>query len=203
MDGPHLHVWSLKRWLLELHYDLLLIDLHVQNEWDKSLSEFEKCVLASEDHRFFSHFGVDFISIAREFFRLITLRRVRGASTIEMQFVRTITANYSRTLTRKLREAVLAYVIQFRYSKIQILRSYLRKAFFGSHLIGANCAARKIYGRSAMELRGSEATLIASMLIYPRPHEPTPEWEERVSKRGLYINFLYRRHEEKLNKLPA
>ena len=98
---------------------------------------------------------------------------------------------------------LLAVIIQFRYSKIIILRSYLACAFFGSQLIGANSAARKLYRRAADELSIDEAALVAAMLVYPRPLSPTKEYELKVQRRADYGKRIYIANKERFDKLPC
>src|SRR5262245_33638723 len=109
---------SLRRALIRLHTDLFEIDERV-SEWisDEPLSTAEKMILVLEDHRFFRHWGVSFIDCLREFGRAATGQRHGGASTIDMQFVRTATDYRELTLRRKVYEVLLAVLIQFRYTK--------------------------------------------------------------------------------------
>jgi membrane peptidoglycan carboxypeptidase len=89
------------------------------------LTDFEILVLILEDRRYFEHHGIDIRSSIREIRRAVTLHRYGGASTIDMQFVRTATDYRQKTLRRKLYEMLLAWIIQYRYNKFEILRSYL------------------------------------------------------------------------------
>ncbi len=193
-----------RRFILRLHYDLFKIDRHIDQwaEYHGPLTLFEKMVLASEDRRFFRHNGIDYISVSRDALKLITFRRHGGASTVDMQLVRTITGYYEKTFKRKAYEMLLAALIQFRYSKIEILRSYLKHAFFGSHLYGADKASRAIFQKSAAELDMVEAAMLASMLIYPRPQIPTQRWEANVRRRSGYIQTILPRFEKSFEKLP-
>ena len=100
------------------------------DESDRSLTELEWMIVALEDRRYFAHFGVDVLSVAREFFRALTFQKHGGASTIEMQFVRTITGYRQHTIWRKLYEAILAILVRRRYSKHDVLRSYMACAYF-------------------------------------------------------------------------
>lgn len=163
----------------------------------------EKLTLALEDRRFLTHRGVDAISALREFIRAITFRRHGGASTIDMQFVRTATGYKQRTLTRKLYEMLLAILIQFRYNKIVILRSYLRCAYFGSHRPrGADGAAMKIYHKKASELSVEESAFVAAMLVYPRPRNPSARWQLRVERRARYGVKVYIANKKRFDQPP-
>jgi membrane peptidoglycan carboxypeptidase len=166
------------------------------------LSKFEVAVLILEDRRFFSHWGVDPVAVVREIARAATFRKHGGASTVDMQLVRTATGYKERRLSRKLYESLLATLIQFRYSKPRILRSYLASAFFGSHLIGAETASLKLFGRFPDDLPIEESALLAAMLVYPKPTLPTDNWLVKIRRRANYAQRLYPRYEQRFKKLP-
>jgi membrane peptidoglycan carboxypeptidase len=196
--------FSLRRILIKIHLDLFRIEgrIHYQS-WHQPLSDFEICVLALEDRRFFHHYGIDLISCLREVMRAITFRRFGGASTIDMQFVRTATGYRQKTLRRKAYEMLLALLIQYRYNKYEILRSYLDCAFFGSHLHGAPAATRRIYRIPPDEMSFDQAADLAAMLVYPHPLNPTPEWRAKVRRRADYAKWLYPGIKQRLQKLPG
>jgi membrane peptidoglycan carboxypeptidase len=203
---PNLRFPSLQRALRRIHLDLFTVNSYVRRWIAYSpcgLTNLEKITILLEDRRFVHHHGFDLKSIVRELTRTFTFRRHGGASTIDMQFVRTCTGYKERTIARKLYEILLAVLIQFRYSKILILRSYLRCAFFGSRLYGADAAARKIFKKSADDLDVSEAAELAAMLVYPRPIVPTDRWNSRVKRRAEYGMRLYVRYKESLDKFPV
>jgi membrane peptidoglycan carboxypeptidase len=147
---PKLDLFHPRDTLVRIHLDLLDVHAHIYRYvayYPEQLTTLEKLTLALEDRRFFSHRGIDLKSALRECLRAILRRRHGGASTIDMQLVRTATGYRELTLSRKLYEILLAVLIQFRYSKIVILRSYLRCAYFGWNLRGENAAAKKVFGR--------------------------------------------------------
>jgi membrane carboxypeptidase/penicillin-binding protein len=168
-----------------------------------TLTVFEKMVLVGEDRRFFRHNGVDYISVMREGLKFLVRLKHGGASTIDMQFVRMATGYYERTMRRKIYEMVLAVLIQFRYPKIVILRSYLRHAFFGSHLYGAEKACSVTFGKPLWNLTPTEAAKLASMLVYPRPQRPTKKWEANIERRSKFIEAMLPRLEKRFEKLPG
>jgi len=160
-------------------------------------------VIALEDRRYFRHAGVDLASVVRELVKAISFRRHGGASTIDMQFVRTATGYKKRTFGRKAYEVLLALLIQYRYSKIVILRSYLNCAFFGSRLIGADRAARSVFGVRADDLNVEQAAFIAAMLVYPRPLAPPANWQLRVRKRADYGMAIHIAHKQRLYQVQS
>ena len=196
--------FSLRRCLIRVHTDLEKIHSRVHwNFGEPKLSKFEVMVLISEDRRFFHHYGFDIRSILREVLRLLTFRRHGGASTIDMQFVRTITGYRDRKFSRKIYEILLAWLIQFRLSKVEILRSYLSCAFYGSRLTGAEAAARKVFKQNPEDLNDKEAAMLAAMLVYPRPLSPTVAWQNKVERRANYLVRLYPGMKKRFEKLPG
>lgn len=87
-------------------------------------------LVAAEDHRNDMHYGIDQISVIRVIILRFLTGKVQGASTIEQQFVRTVSGRYERTIRRKLREQVLSVMIGRNFSKKQICTSYMSCAFF-------------------------------------------------------------------------
>jgi membrane peptidoglycan carboxypeptidase len=199
-----LRVPSFRRLLIGIHRDLFVIDKHALDYVPNDpLSIAEKMVLILEDRRYFDHPGIDVIACGRELWRALTARRYGGASTIAMQFVRTATGYKERTLGRKFYEMVLAIIIQFRYSKPEILRSYLASAFFGSGIFGIERASQDQYQKRSSELTLSEAAFIAAMLVYPKPLVPTSLWLSKINRRTNYAVRLYPSLEKRYEKLPG
>lgn len=193
---------SLRRWLIGVHSDLLAIHARVPNYvYPEKLTLVEKLVLALEDRRFFDHAGSDLQSTLREILRALTFQKHGGASTIDMQFVRTVTGRKERTIRRKIYEIMLSRLIQYRYSKIRILRGYLDCAFFGSHLYGSTAAAQKIFDKHPDDLDIEEASKLAALLVYPRPLKPTPKWTANVSRRSNYGKIVYIRLKKKFDQI--
>lgn len=181
-------------WFGRVRGDLQRIDQNVRAMPQTSaaaLTALELMTIALEDRRFFSHPGVDARSVLRETLRVLTGRKHGGASTIDMQFVRTVTGFRAPTVKRKVYEAFLALAIQFRHKKLEILRSYLACAYFGSGLIGADAAAQRVFKKNADRLSLEEAALISAMLAYPRPLHGLPRWEQRARRRAAYAVTVF------------
>ncbi|RYG98037.1 MAG: hypothetical protein EON58_08305 [Alphaproteobacteria bacterium] len=193
---------SIRRVMIRIHGDLFTIDRYVSS-WDEDpeLSKLEKLVLVLEDRRFLRHDGFDLIASSREIGKKLMFRKHGGASTIDMQFVRTATGYRRRKLHRKLYEMFLSVLIQFRYSKLRILRSYLNCAYFGSGLKGAHeaCAA---FGKSIWMIDDMETAKLAAMLVYPMPRKPSKNWHQKVEKRAKYGLLRLRKFEQEFEKLP-
>jgi hypothetical protein len=181
-------------WFARLRSDLSRIDQNVRplpHSPAARLTALELMTIAIEDRRFFHHPGVDVLSFLREAIKVLRGRKHGGASTIDMQFVRTVTGYRAPTMKRKLYEGFLALVIQSRHKKLEILRSYLACAFFGSGLIGANAAAQRVFNKDADRLSMEEASFISAMLAYPRPLQGLPRWEQRARRRAAYAVAVF------------
>jgi monofunctional glycosyltransferase len=165
--------------------DLAEIVTPVVSSFD-DLSDLEVLVILLEDRRFFQHRGVDLLSVAREIFKMCTLQRFGGASTIDMQFVRTRTGYKARSLKRKIYEMILAYLLQSRMGKIKILRAYLQEVYLGSGLYGVESASQVMFKKHRYEINSNDAAIIAAMMVYPRPLSPLESWKKKVDRRAAY-----------------
>ncbi|MEM1134180.1 MAG: biosynthetic peptidoglycan transglycosylase, partial [Pseudomonadota bacterium] len=136
-------------------------------------------MIAVEDRRFESHFGVDPIGLARAgwiaFQDYGTGKRMQGASTITQQLARNIFLTNSYTLARKGREAVLAMALESKFSKEQILELYLNKVYFGGGAYGIDSASRKFFNHSANDISLAEAAIIAGLVKAPSRYSPTAD----------------------------
>jgi len=193
-----------RKWLIRVHDDLLTIHERVTPwaiYWPEELTTFEKLVLVLEDRRFFEHGGIDLRALTREVYKFLFCQNNGGASTIDMQFVRSATEYRERTFRRKLYEMFLAYIIQYRYSKITILRSYLGFAYFGWGIRGADNASNAIFGKDTASLDVYESAIVASLLVFPIPRIQTDSWLLRVLRRANYIESIYVRRKERFDEI--
>ena len=200
--GPKLQFVGLRSFLLQANEDLLRVHNAIAAYgYPTELTMADQLVLALEDRRFFNHLGVDVLSAFREIFRLLTGQRHGGASTIDMQLIRTVTGYKERTLARKLYEGFLSLLIQGRYSKFKILRGYLSIAYFGWDLMGIEQASKKLYNANSWELNVRQAAIVAAMLVYPHPKSPSLEWRRKLERRANYGVRVYTRHKKRFEKL--
>jgi len=127
-----------------------------------------KAFVAIEDRRFFSHFGIDPVGIARAVVRDATgVGGMQGGSTLTQQLAKNLFLTQERTLSRKIQEAILALWLERKYSKDQILELYLNRVYFGSGAYGVEAAAQKYFGKSAKMVNLSEAALLAGLMKSP------------------------------------
>lgn len=151
-----------------------------------------KAVIAIEDRRFFSHFGVDPIGLARAMSRnLIEGRLVQGGSTLTQQLAKNLFLTHERTVGRKVQEVLLALWLEQTYSKEQILEMYLNRVYFGSGSYGVEAAARRYFGKSARDLSLPEAALVAGLLKAPSRLSPNRN-PERAEQRAQLVLAVMR-----------
>ena len=148
-------------------------------------------MISVEDRRFRSHIGIDPIGIARAVSVRITGGHWRqGASTISQQLARNIFLNNSRTVTRKLREAVLAMALEWKFSKDEILELYLNKVYFGGGAYGVDSASRKFFGHPGTEISLPEAAIIAGLVKAPSRFSPTADAKAAVGRAKVVLDVL-------------
>ncbi|HSR10438.1 MAG TPA: transglycosylase domain-containing protein, partial [Thermodesulfobacteriota bacterium] len=133
---------------------------------------FQNAVIASEDARFYSHFGVDLLAMGRAFVANAREKRfAQGGSTITQQLAKNLFLSPRKTLWRKAYEAELAVFLELRYSKKQILEMYLNKIYFGQEgsrgIYGAEEAAEFYFSRNAKDLSLEESALLAGIIRAP------------------------------------
>lgn len=136
-----------------------------------------------EDRRFLRHSGFDWKSGIRILVQSIVGRRRGGASTIDMQLVRTVTEYRERSIRRKVFEILAARRTRRRHGPRRILSTYLAMAYFGTRIRGAEEAARLCFNRGADELTLDQSAYVAAMLVYPRPRQPSEAWQSRIQRR--------------------
>lgn len=135
--------------------------------------DLRQAVLASEDQRFLSHSGFDFIEIKNSIIGIFQYKKIRGASTISMQTARTVFLFPDRTITRKLLEAYFTILIELIWSKPRILEVYLNTVDWGHGIMGAQAASKKYFNKNANDLSETQAALLVAIL--PRPHKLSPQ----------------------------
>jgi len=137
-----------------------------------------QAVMATEDRRFYSHFGIDPIGLARAFWvNMRAGRTVQGGSTITQQLAKNLFLKPDRTLKRKVQEALMALWIEHRFTKDQILTIYLNRVYLGSGTYGVDAAARRYFEASARSVSLYQAAMIAGLLKAPSKYSPLNDAE--------------------------
>src|ERR1700732_496113 len=144
-----------------------------------------KAVLATEDRRFYDHFGIDIAGTARA---MVTNARaggvVQGGSSITQQLAKNLFLSNERTIERKVKEAFLALWLEARLSKNEILKLYLDRAYLGGGTFGADAAAQFYFNKSARDVNLAEAAMLAGLFKAPSkfaPHVNLPAARARAN----------------------
>jgi len=144
-----------------------------------------RAVMAIEDRRFYGHWGVDPIGLARAAVTNIMSGRIRqGGSTLTQQLAKVAFLTPERSFARKFREAMLALRIEDRFTKDEIVTFYLNRVYFGSGAYGIEAASRRYFGRPAKNLTLYQAAMLAGLLRSPsrdNPHSDPDRAEARTA----------------------
>jgi penicillin-binding protein 1A len=148
-------------------------------------------LVATEDRKFYKHSGVDLKGIARAIFKDIKAGEfVEGASTITQQLSKTLFLTPRKTLVRKLKEAILAFQLERRYTKDEILELYLNQVYFGSGAYGVESAAKIFFGKSAQDLTLAECALVAGMPKSPSRYSPLVNPDLALTRRNTVLQQM-------------
>lgn len=135
--------------------------------------DFIQAVIATEDHRFWEHHGLDKLRTLKALWvTLFEPGKIQGASTITQQLAKNLFFSYRRTYMRKFRELLVALQIETQYSKREILEAYVNQIPFGVGAYGIEQAARSFFGKPALELNLAEAALLAGLPKSPTRYNP-------------------------------
>lgn len=151
-------------------------------------------VIAVEDKRFMRHHGVDFRAMAGAFWRDLTRRGVWGGSTITQQLAKNLFLNQRRTLRRKLAEAFLAFYLERRYGKAEILTLYLNQIYLGQDgpvsVAGVRSAAGFYFGKKLPELSLAECAQLAGMIRSPYLYNPRRDPDAALARRNFALSRM-------------
>lgn len=133
-----------------------------------------QAVIAIEDRRFRSHYGIDLIGLARATVRNLWAGHiVEGGSTLTQQLAKNLFLKPDRTIRRKIQEMILALWLEANYGKDEIIELYLNRVYFGAGTYGVEAASRRYFGKSARHVNLAEATILAGLLKAPTRYAPT------------------------------
>ncbi|MDQ0248580.1 penicillin-binding protein 1A [Sphingomonas kyeonggiensis] len=163
-------------------------------KYDQIPQVMKDAIIATEDRRFESHWGVDPVGVARIFWRAKQLhdegRRLQGGSTITQQVARTIFLSNKYDVGRKVREGVIALAMERKFSKDEILELYLNKVYFGGGAYGIDAASRKFFGHPATNLSLAEAAVIAGLVKAPSHYSPTADAEAAIGRASVVLDLM-------------
>ena len=161
-------------------------------DYDEIPVNMTNAMVAVEDKRFHSHFGVDPVRLTGALIEGVTGSRARlgGTSTITQQLARNLFLNNNRSLDRKAREAVLALALEWNFSKEEILELYLNKVYFGGGAYGIDSASRKFFSHPANELSVEEAAIIAGLVKAPSHYSPTADVQAAIDRAQVVLRLM-------------
>jgi len=149
-------------------------------------------VLSVEDRRFYEHSGIDVRGITRAMLANLRAGRVvQGGSTISQQLAKNLFLTSERTFVRKIQEMVLAWQLEQRFSKDEILALYLDRVYFGAGAYGVEAAAQRYFGRSARHVSLGEAALLAGLLKAPSRYSPANDLQRAAARATVVLDLMY------------
>ncbi|MFM0396749.1 penicillin-binding protein 1A [Paraburkholderia phytofirmans] len=165
--------------------------VHIQDVPDS----LKKAILAIEDARFYDHGGVDLTGIARAGFVALTNgHATQGASTITMQVARNFFLSSEKTYTRKIYEMLLAYKIESKLSKDQILEVYMNQIYLGQRAYGFASAARVYFGKDLKDLTLAESAMLAGLPKAPSAYNPVVNPKRAKVRQEYILQRMYELH---------
>ena len=185
-----INLLNIKSFKDDIEKSLKIIDDFSNIKIDKI---FIQVLILAEDRRNKLHRGVDTIAILRAIKVRLLENKYQGASTIEQQFIRVVTNRSEKTFYRKLREQILAILLDKKAEKYDISKSYLLIAYYGYNLTGLSAIKKICIDINKVDI--TTAIEIISRLKYPQPKNINNIWLSKKNKRVLYIKKII----EKIN----
>lgn len=168
---------------------------------------YKKAVIAVEDHRFYNHHGVDPISIGRALIKDIqAMSFVEGGSTLTQQLCKNIYFTQEKKISRKIAEAFMAWDLESKYEKHEILEMYINTSYYGSGYYGIKQAAKGYFNKEPKELNEYECTILAgipnapSLYSLDNKNGLAEQRQKQVLNSMLTINWIT---ESKVNEILA
>ncbi|MDX2049685.1 MAG: penicillin-binding protein 1A [Rickettsiaceae bacterium] len=150
--------------------------------------------IAAEDKNFYSHQGIDLLGLVRAFVSNINNyfnnKRLEGASTITQQVVKNLLLSNERSFERKIKEAILSYMVSNTFSKDQILELYLNQTYFGRSSYGIASAAQTYFNKTVEKLSLAESAFIAGLPKAPSYFDPQKNYSRAKARRDYVINRM-------------
>lgn len=149
-------------------------------------------VIAIEDRRYYHHFGIDPIGLARAVYtNWRTGALVQGGSSLTQQLAKNLFLSPERTFKRKIQEALLALWLERVYSKDQILTGYLNRVYLGAGAFGVDAAAETYFGKPATQLNLQESAIIAGLLKAPSRYSPATDMDAALARAQLVLQAMH------------
>jgi penicillin-binding protein 1B len=156
-------------------------------------------LLLVEDRNFYFHHGVSPISIIRALIKNIRAgRTVQGGSTLTQQLVKNMFLTRERTVTRKVKEALMALILEYRYSKDQLLEAYINEVYLGQHyangVYGFGLASQFYFGKNIAQLNSQQMALLIGQVKGPSYYDPWRHPKRAKERRNLVLRLMFEQH---------
>lgn len=150
-----------------------------------------QAIVATEDRRFYQHFGFDFISFTRAMVtNLIHRHYVQGGSTITQQVAKNLFLTSQKSIKRKVQELLLAFWLEHKFTKDQILALYMNRVYLGNGAYGIESAANKYFQKASNDLNLHEAAILAGMLKAPSRYNPIASKEKSEARAKIVLQNM-------------
>lgn len=175
-------------WMADLHAE----EDRVFTKLDGIPKHLQDAVIAIEDERFYKHSGIDYQGIGRALVSNIKSGGiVEGGSTLTQQFVKNRYLSNEKTYVRKAKEAILAYQLERKLSKKQILEAYLNTIYFGNGVYGVNTAAYRYFGKPLHKISVAESAMLAGLIRAPIRYSPFEDPDFAKKRRNFVVKRMY------------
>lgn len=153
--------------------------------------DLKNAIIAIEDTRFYKHHGVDIIGIGRAALAFTKKKgEIQGGSTITQQLARNLFLTQDVTIERKIKEAIIAYQIERKFSKDEILEFYLNQIYFGAGAYGIEAASQTYFGKRTSQLTLSEAAMLAGLPQAPSAYDPFTYMEKAKARQAIVLGRM-------------
>lgn len=149
-------------------------------------------IVYTEDKRFYGHFGFDIISFTRAMItNIFAGRYAQGGSTITQQVAKNLFLTNKKTLSRKVQELLLAFWLENKFNKEQILSLYLNRVYFGHGAYGIEAASQKYFQKTSRNVNILESAVLAGMLKAPSRYNPIRSKEDALKRANVVLNIMH------------
>ena len=173
--------------------DELFLEKRIFVDLDQIPNNMKNATIYSEDSRFYNHWGIDSRSIVRAIvINIISLGYEQGFSSLTQQVARTLydTIGFKKTIIRKIKEIITAIQIERTYTKDEILEMYLNNVHFGHGTYGVQAAAKRYFGKDAVQLTLGESAMLVGILPAPARYSPINHPERAHYKRNVVLRVM-------------
>lgn len=158
---------------------------------DKIPKELQMAFVTVEDKRFYSHHGFDLKRTGKAMFvNIIKMRKAQGGSTITQQLARNAFLSMEKTITRKIKEAIITMELEKKYSKDEILEKYLNEIYFGEGAYGVQTASKIFFNKNVEDLTLAECAMLAGIPNRPKKYSPLNHFENAKERQELILKLM-------------